>query len=144
MTRQYPTVWIDVTGLRDIDRIRLLGELLGLHPLAMEDVVNVHQRAKLDSFEKYLFLVARMIDREDTGDSEQISFFLLPGVLISFQERPGDCWEPVRNRLRQRRGKYCSLGPDYLLMHCSMRLSIATFLSWIGSASKSTKSKTRS
>jgi magnesium transporter len=115
VTRQFSTVWIDVTGLRDIERIRLLGELLGLHPLAMEDVVNVHQRAKLDSFEKYLFLVARMIDGEDTGDSEQISFFLLPGVLISFQERPGDCWEPVRNRLRQRRGKFCSLGPDYLL-----------------------------
>jgi magnesium transporter len=114
-TRQFPSVWIDVTGLKDIDRIRALGELLGLHPLAMEDVVNVHQRAKLDSFEKYLFLVARMIDGDDTGDSEQISFFLLPGVLLSFQERPGDCWEPVRNRLRQRRGKVCTLGPDYLL-----------------------------
>lgn len=115
LSRQYPAVWIDVTGLHDVERIRSLGELLGLHPLAMEDVVNVHQRAKLDSFEKYLFVVARMIDGEDTGDSEQISFFLLPGVVISFQERPGDCWEPVRNRLRQRRGKVCTLGPDYLL-----------------------------
>jgi magnesium transporter len=111
---KYSVVWIDVTGLQDSERIRGLGELLGLHPLAMEDVVNVHQRAKVDSFEKNLFAVARMIDGEDTGNSEQISFFLMPGVVISFQERPGDCWEPVRQRLRQRRGKVCTLGPDYL------------------------------
>ena len=113
--RSYSSVWIDVTGLGDIDKVRAIGDLLGLHPLAMEDVVNVHQRAKLDSFDKYLFLVARMIDNDNTGNSEQISFFLLPGVLLSFQERPGDCWEPVRNRLRQRRGKFQTSGPDYLL-----------------------------
>jgi magnesium transporter len=115
LMRCYSTIWVDVTGLRNIDVIRNLGEFLGLHPLALEDVVNVHQRAKLDAFEKYLFIVARMIDSEDTGNSEQISFFLFPGIIVSFQERPGDCWEPVRQRLRQRRGRYPTLGSDYLL-----------------------------
>jgi len=113
--RQFPATWIDVTGLSNVDKIRSLGELLGLHPLALEDVVNVHQRAKVDVFDSSLFVVARMIDGDDASVSEQISFFLLSGVLISFQERHGDCWEPVRNRIRQRRGKINALGPDYLL-----------------------------
>ena len=113
--RQFPVNWIDVTGLSNVDKIRGLGDLLGLHPLALEDVVNVHQRAKVDAFDSNLFIVARMIDGHDANVSEQISFFLMPGVLVSFQERPGDCWDPVRNRIRQRRGKINALGPDYLL-----------------------------
>lgn len=113
--RQFPVNWIDVTGLSNVEKIRSLGELLGLHPLALEDVVNVHQRAKVDAFDNYLFVVARMIDGHDAAASEQISFFLMSGVLVSFQEREGDCWEPVRNRIRQRRGKINALGPDYLL-----------------------------
>ena len=112
---KWPTIWIDVIGLGSAETIHGIGELLGLHPLAMEDVVNVHQRAKVDSFRDYLFVVARMMDGVDTHTTEQISFFLKNGVLLSFQERPGDCWEPVRNRLRQSRGRIRSLGADYLL-----------------------------
>lgn len=115
ITNQFPVSWIDVTGLSDVDKIRSIGELLGLHPLALEDVVNVHQRAKVDVFDNYLFVVARMIEDDEALTSEQISFFLMSGVLVSFQERPGDCWESVRNRIRQRRGKVNALGPDYLL-----------------------------
>ncbi len=113
--RQYPVNWVDITGLSNIEKIRAIGDLLGLHPLALEDVVNVHQRAKVDAFDNYLFVVARMIDNPESIESEQISFFLMSGVLVSFQERPGDCWDPVRNRIRQRRGKINALGPDYLL-----------------------------
>ena len=109
------TVWIDVTGLGSGETIRSLGEFLGLHPLALEDVVNVHQRAKLDTFRDTLFIVARMIDDSTSITSEQISFFLKEGLLVTFQERPGDCWDPVRERLRQSRGRIRNLGADYLL-----------------------------
>jgi magnesium transporter len=56
-----------------------------------------------------------MVDGADARETEQISFFLLSGVLVSFQERPGDCWEPLRNRIRNRRGKIIECGPDHLL-----------------------------
>lgn len=108
-------VWIDVTGLGSQSTLQLIADLLHLHPLAMEDVVHVHQRAKVDEFPESLFVVSRMFDGEDAHQSEQISFFLLDRVLVTFQERPGDCWDPVRQRIRLRRGKFCDAGVDYLL-----------------------------
>lgn len=108
-------LWIDVVGLGSESTLRALAELLHLHPLAMEDVVNVHQRAKVDDFEDSLFVIARMVDSNDPQLTEQLSFFLKKDVLISFQEREGDCWEPLRNRIRQQRTAIVTLGVDYLL-----------------------------
>jgi len=111
----YPNVWIDVTGLGSEEKLSSIAKLLKLHPLAMEDVVNVHQRAKVDEFEDSIFVVSRMIDGNDALHTEQLSFFLKDGVLVSFQERTGDCWEPVRQRIRTHRGKICVSSVDYLL-----------------------------
>ncbi len=112
---QFRNIWIDVTGLGSETMLRGLADLLKLHPLAMEDVVNVHQRAKVDAFDDLIFVVARMIDGDDILVTEQLSFFLMPHVLISFQERPGDCWDPIRHRIKTNRGKVCDSGVDYLL-----------------------------
>jgi magnesium transporter len=111
----YRSVWIDVTGLGSEEKLNSISQLLQLHPLAMEDVVNVHQRAKVDEFQDSIFVVARMVDGEDALQTEQLSFFLMNQVLVSFQERPGDCWEPLRHRIRTHRGKICDSGVDYLL-----------------------------
>lgn len=110
-----PVTWIDVDGLGNADVIRQLGELFQLHPLAMEDVANTHQRAKCEDYGDVLFFVARMMQGVDVL-SEQISFFVGPGFLLTFQEDvEGDCLEPVRDRLRQNRGRIRQHGPDYLL-----------------------------
>ena len=111
----YRTVWIDVIGLGSQEKLAALAQLLHLHPLAMEDVVNVHQRAKVDEFEDTIFVVSRMVDGEDALQTEQLSYFLTKQVLLSFQERHGDCWEPIRQRIRTHRGKVCESGVDYLL-----------------------------
>jgi len=111
----YRSVWIDVIGLGSQEKLADLAQLLLLHPLAMEDVVNVHQRSKVDEFGNSIFVVARMVDGEDALQTEQLSFFLNQQVLLSFQERHGDCWEPVRQRIRTNRGKFCTSGVDYLL-----------------------------
>jgi len=111
----FRNVWIDVTGLGSEAKLRGIAQLLELHPLAMEDVVNVHQRSKVDEFQDSIFVVARMIDGDDALQSEQLSFFLMHQVLLTFQERPGDCWDPIRQRIRTRRGKICDSSVDYLL-----------------------------
>jgi magnesium transporter len=111
----YRSVWIDVTGLGSQEKLSSIAQLLKLHPLAMEDVVNVHQRSKVDEFQDSVFVVARMVDGDDALQTEQLSFFLMHQVLLSFQERPGDCWEPLRQRIRTHRGKVCESGVDYLL-----------------------------
>jgi magnesium transporter len=111
---KWPMVWIDVSGLGTIATILQLGELLHLHPLALEDAVNVHQRSKVDAYVDHLFIVARMCNRGEGHLTEQVSFFLKAGVLITFQERAGDCWDPVRERIRGGRGNLRTSGVDYL------------------------------
>lgn len=112
--QHWPVIWVDVSGLGTVQTIAELGELFQLHALAMEDVVNVHQRAKLEKYADYVFIVARMCNPHDYSATEQISLFMKPGILITFQERAGDCWEPVRDRLRQARGRIRSSEVDYL------------------------------
>jgi magnesium transporter len=110
-----PKIWIDVVGLGSQETLQSIANILGLHPLAMEDVVNVHQRAKCEDYDDTVFVIARMVDGEDATVTEQISVFLKGNVLISFQERPGDCWDPLRQRIRQRKGRVHEEHLDYLL-----------------------------
>lgn len=109
--------WIDVTGLHDTDALRTLGEHFGLHPLVLEDLVSTGQRPKLEDYDRYLYLVCRMITLDPAGgklDSEQISLVIGPRWVLSFQEREGDVFDAVRNRLRQGKGRIRRSGPDYL------------------------------
>ena len=114
LLQHWPVVWVDVTGLGNAELINELGQLFGFHSLALEDVVNVHQRAKMEEYSDHMFIVARMCNPEDEVHTEQISLFLKENVLITFQERPGDCWNPVRERLRHSRGRIRSSKVDYL------------------------------
>jgi len=115
ITASYQRVWIDVVGLGSETTLRTLANMFHLHPLVIEDVVNVYQRAKVEEFDDGLFVVARMVEGQDPTVTEQLSWYLKGNVLISFQERPGDCWDPLRQRLRQRRGKVAINDLDYLL-----------------------------
>ncbi|HZD25002.1 MAG TPA: magnesium/cobalt transporter CorA [Alphaproteobacteria bacterium] len=111
---RWPVAWVNVDGLGDIELIKDLGELFGLHRLALEDVVNVHQRPKVEEYEDHLFIVIRMLVEDSLAGSEQICLFLGERYLLTFQERRGDCFEMVRERLRKGRGLIRQGGPDYL------------------------------
>src|SRR5688572_28593352 len=115
-----PVTWINIDRLGDARTIEQFGELFGLHRLALEDTVNVHQRAKVESYGEMLFIVLRMVygNREGNGGrcgTEQLSLFIGPNWLLSFQEgHPGDSFDGVRTRLREGSGKMRTLGSDYL------------------------------
>jgi len=111
---QYPVVWVNVNGLGDAATIQKLGEILQLHRLALEDVVNVHQRAKMEQYGDHLFIVVRTVEQQMPLGVEQISMFLGKKYVLTFQERPGDDWSFVRERLRQKRGRIRNSGADYL------------------------------
>lgn len=112
---QWPVLWINVDGLSDLEWIKGLGRLFHLHPLAMEDVLNLHQRPKIEAYDPYLFVVLRMMYMKEQLESEQLSIFLLDHIVVTFQERPGDCLESIRERIRQGRGLVRASGADYLL-----------------------------
>lgn len=109
--------WIDVHGLGDELVVRELGEIFSLHPLTLEDVVHVGQRAKTEEFEGHRFVIVRMVEltKEDNVRTEQLSIFLGQSFLVTFQEFPGDCFDPIRDRLRRGRGLLRKSGPDFLM-----------------------------
>jgi magnesium transporter len=115
--RDSPSVtWIDVQGLGDEARLLRMGEVFGLHPLALEDIVNVPQRPNTQEFDDHLLFITRMIKTAGGGnlDMEQVSIFLGRGYVMTFQERHGDVFDAVRARIRRGGGTIRKLGPDYL------------------------------
>ncbi len=111
---QFPVTWVNVDGLADIQLIRDLGSIFDLHPLALEDVVNTHQRPKVDVYEKNVLIVTRMAPVVGVHGTEQVSVFLDANFVVTFQEHPGDCFDPVRERIRHGRGRIRQVGVDYL------------------------------
>ena len=119
-------VWIDVVGLHDVETVRTIGEHFGLHPLALEDVLNTGQRPKAEDYEDHDFLIMRLFHpvEQNTSDpraagvgsveSEQISIFLGVGFVVTFQEILADVFEPVRERIRHGKGRIRRMGSDYL------------------------------
>jgi len=105
--------WIDVQGLGDEATIRKLGEVFSLHPLALEDITNVPQIAKVEEYENCMFICLPMMRMEgDLVVSEQVSLFLGETFVLTFQERYGDVLDPVRKRMR-RNSKIRSMNNDY-------------------------------
>ncbi len=110
----HPVTWINVEGLGDASVLAKIGEIFGVHRLAMEDVVNVHQRAKVEQYQNHYFIVARIPRAEGRLESEQLSLFLGKDYLLTFQERQVDCFESVRSRIRKTGGRIRNTGADYL------------------------------
>ena len=109
-------LWLNVTGVHDTALLAEIGARFGIHDLAMEDVASTLQRAKVDDFGDHLVVTIRMFSRQRVADlfSEQVALVVGDGFVISFQERPGDVFGPVRERLRKGAGRLRTTGPDYL------------------------------
>ena len=114
LVNKAPVTWINVEGLGDAGTIRSIGELFHLHPLALEDVVNTHQRPKVEPYPGFLFIVARMAELNDRLETEQVSLFLGSNYVVTFLEDPGDAFDSVRQHLRNAQGCIRSRGTGYL------------------------------
>jgi len=113
-----PTVsWINIDGLHEVDIIEKLGRHFDLHPLILEDIVNTEQRPKMEDFGSYVFIALKMLDyvqEENEISSEQVSLVLGSNFVISFQEREGDVFNPIRERIKKGKGRIRKMGADYL------------------------------
>jgi magnesium transporter len=116
--RDKPTVtWINVNGIHDMKLVENIGRIFGIHPLVLEDIVHSGQRPKVEDFDDYLFVTLKMIGfekGENQLEVEQLSLILGPTFVISFQERPGDIFDPLRDRIRSGKGRIRGKGSDYL------------------------------
>jgi len=114
IVEQHKVTWVNVQGMGDADVIRRLGDCFALHPLALEDASNNHQRSKVEQYGGNLFIVARMLEGGTTMASDQLGMFVGKNFVVSFQHLPGDCFDPLRERIRRERGIIRTSGPDYL------------------------------
>jgi len=110
--------WMDIQGLGSETVLKQVGAIFNLHPLLLEDVVNVPQRPKLEDYNNQLLVISHMVrlkEDESGFDTEQVSFVLGKRYLLSFQEEElQDCFEIVRDRIRTSQGRVRKSGADYL------------------------------
>ncbi|MGV8161823.1 MAG: magnesium/cobalt transporter CorA [Candidatus Nanoarchaeia archaeon] len=109
--------WINFDGVHNPQLIEAVGKEFCLHPLVMEDILNTDQRSKIDDYEDYIYIVARMfynIRGIEEIHSEQISIIIGKNFVLSFQETEGDIFDILRDRLKLNKGKVRKLGSDYL------------------------------
>ncbi|HXH19111.1 MAG TPA: magnesium/cobalt transporter CorA [Chitinophagales bacterium] len=110
--------WVNVDGVHYVELIEKIGSIFELHPLLLEDVVNTHQRPKMDEFDDHLFMVLRMLTYDEEKKciaSEQVSIVLSKKFVISFQEDEGDLYDPIRARIRDNKSRIRDFGTDYLV-----------------------------
>lgn len=118
--------WINVIGVRDIALLNVLGDMLGINSLALEDITTTDQRPRVEDYGNNLHIVLRTLKTEASGliGSEQLSIVLNQYLVVTFQESPEpslpgapvvpDILEPIRQRLRNGTGVIRTYQEDYL------------------------------
>ncbi len=114
--------WIDVQGFGDKSLMQDIGEKFNFHRLLLEDVVNVPQRPKTEVYDDQVLVVVRMVKIDDAHESgrgsidmEQVSIVFGAHYVLTFQEKYGDVLDPVRKRIRAKKGAIRQQGSDYLV-----------------------------
>ena len=108
--------WINFDGIHDVKMIEQIGSHYGIDNLILEDIVNSNQRAKIEDYGDYIYIVLKMLTiNSKTGEieTEQVSIVFNSKIVFSFQEKQGDDFEPLRDRIRKK-GKMRKMGTDYL------------------------------
>jgi len=110
--------WINVDGVHDVTAWEAIAAQFGLHPLILEAISHQQQRPKLEDYDKYLFIVVKMLsygEKSQRTEAEQLSIVLAGNVVITFQDRPGDVFEELREALETGKGRARKMGSDYLV-----------------------------
>ena len=109
--------WINIDGLHDAVVIQKLGDLFEIHGLLLEDMLNTDQRPKITETDKLMIVILKLLEYDEKTDrlsSEQISLILDDSYLITLQEKVGDYFDPIRDRIRKSNGRLRRKGADYL------------------------------
>ncbi|MFY0594323.1 magnesium/cobalt transporter CorA [Roseivirga sp.] len=107
--------WLNVVGLHEIPIIKQIGEQFNIHTLVLEDILNVNQRPVFDEHDDHYLFATKMLRTTDKKViSEQFSIVVGENIIITFQEKDGDVFDGVRNRLKKPKGRIRTRKSDYL------------------------------
>lgn len=108
--------WLNLSGLENPPLLQDISRIFGIHPLTLEDIQNKNQRPKLEEFDEFVFITAKMIYTKRGLDeiiTEHLSLLFGQNFVVSFQETPDDVFDEIRARLENPTGKMRKLGTDY-------------------------------
>ncbi len=118
LTDRHRTIWIDVDGVSDLAKIKLMADHFDFHPLMAEDVVNTEHLPNLQEYDQHLFFAMKMLQinpQTEQVEVEHLSLILGSNYVISFQEdKAGDVFQPIRERIKAKKGRVSKMGADYL------------------------------
>lgn len=108
--------WIDIDGIHDASVIEQIGNRFNIHILVLEDIMNSTTRPKVEFFDDYMFISLKMLelDRDNNLNTEQLSLVSGGNYLLMFQERPGDHFDGIRDRIRTAKGRVRGKNSHYL------------------------------
>lgn len=109
--------WVNINGIHNTDAISAIGKVYNIHNLVLEDILNTDHRPKVEPFEDYVFFTMKMMwySEENELEKEQISIVFGKPYVLCFQEKKGDIFDPIRERIRTDSGLIRRKGTDYLV-----------------------------
>jgi magnesium transporter len=110
--------WINVAGLHEVDKLARIGEIFGIHSLLVEDILNINHMPKIEDHPEFIFIISKVVESfKKTAEIsiEQVSFVLGKNYLLTFQENVDDIFDPIRERLKESKGRIRKQGSDYLM-----------------------------
>lgn len=116
--KESPTVtWVIIEGLKNTEIVENIGSMFDIHQLVLEDILNTHQRPKFEEYENHLYIVLKSLKSEQakfTVKYEQISLLVFNNFVFTFKEKTDDLFDPVIRRINTSKGRFRSMGSDYL------------------------------
>lgn len=110
--------WVSVEGLSDPSIIQQLATRFNLHPLTVEDILNVEQRPKVEEFDNYIFVTMKVLQwraKSSNFTVNQISLVLGNHFVLSFQESDTTLFDPIVDRIRtSNKQRFREQTSDYL------------------------------
>ncbi|MBS0349572.1 MAG: magnesium/cobalt transporter CorA [Proteobacteria bacterium] len=110
--------WLQVQGLQDIDLMEQLAQQYGLHPLTMEDILNVGQRPKIEEFEDYIFITLKVLQskpKQQTFVAKNLSLVMGKDFILTFDDEHSDIFDSISERICRHPDQWLKRGNnDYL------------------------------
>ena len=107
--------WINIDGIHNLQIIENFGKEFNIHPLTLEDITHIDSRPKFEEYSRYVVAIFKMLYFDKLVQSEHLSILLFEEAVLSFQEsHGGDAFDPVRDRLRESKGRIRKMGADYM------------------------------
>lgn len=111
------TTWLNIYGLHDVKIMDEISSKFELDPLILADVMNTHARPKIQEYDNCIYISFKMLQYDEKRNfisSENIVIIIKEHILLLFQEKTGDIFDPIRDRMRKNKKRIRSSRTDYL------------------------------